>query len=96
VTRLTDNHHDRAEMASSATLANVRYEIRGQLSRRASELERMGYEILALNIGNPGHFGFRTPETMRLAIIENLGARVIGPDEVRERLGLKKRAPVTP
>jgi alanine-synthesizing transaminase len=74
VTRLTDNHHDRAEMASSATLANVRYEIRGQLSRRASELERMGYEILALNIGNPGHFGFRTPETMRLAIIENLGA----------------------
>ena len=27
-------------------------------------------------------------------IIERLGARVIGPDEVRERLGLTKRAPV--
>ena len=27
-------------------------------------------------------------------IIENLGARVIGPAEVREKLGLQKRAPV--
>ncbi|MFK7751162.1 MAG: 3-keto-5-aminohexanoate cleavage protein, partial [Sedimentitalea sp.] len=26
-------------------------------------------------------------------IIENLGARVIGPDEVRKKLGLEKRAP---
>ena len=34
----------------------------------------MGYEIIALNIGNPGLFGYRTPETMRLAMIENLGA----------------------
>jgi len=32
----------------------------------------MGYEITSLNIGNPGAFGFRTPETMRLAMIENL------------------------
>ena len=28
-----------------------------------------------------------------VTIIENLGARVIGPDEVRARLGLTKRAP---
>ena len=27
-------------------------------------------------------------------IVENLGARVIGPDEVRKKLGLTKRAPV--
>jgi alanine-synthesizing transaminase len=32
----------------------------------------MGYDIVMLNIGNPGAFGFRTPETMRLAMIENL------------------------
>ena len=56
----------------SAGLANVRYEIRGDLARRAHEMERMGYDIVPLNIGNPGVFGFRTPETMRLAIIENL------------------------
>ncbi len=58
---------------TSKTLADVKYEIRGQLAHRAAELERQGYEILSLNIGNPGLFGFRTPETMRLAIIENLG-----------------------
>ena len=58
----------------SHQLSGVRYEIRGHLARRAQELERQGYEILSLNIGNPGLFGFRTPETMRLAMIENLGA----------------------
>jgi len=56
----------------SPGLANVRYEIRGKLARRAQEMERVGYDIVSLNIGNPGAFGFRTPETMRLAIIENL------------------------
>lgn len=54
-------------------LDGVRYEIRGPLARRALELERQGYEIIKLNIGNPAQFGFRTPETMRLAMIENLG-----------------------
>lgn len=38
------------------------------------ELERQGYEIVSLNIGNPGLFGLRTPETMRLAMIENLAS----------------------
>jgi alanine-synthesizing transaminase len=56
----------------SESLKNVRYEIRGRLARRAHELERQGYEIISLNIGNPRLFGFRTPETMRLAMIENL------------------------
>ncbi len=53
-------------------LKDVRYEIRGQLANHAMELEKRGYEIISLNIGNPGLFGFRTPETMRLAMIENL------------------------
>jgi alanine-synthesizing transaminase len=56
----------------SESLRHVRYEIRGRLSRRAYEMQRQGYEIVSLNIGNPGAFGFRTPETMRLAMIENL------------------------
>jgi alanine-synthesizing transaminase len=56
----------------STALADVKYEIRGHLSARASELEHQGYEIVSLNIGNPGLFGYRTPETMRLAMIENL------------------------
>jgi aspartate/methionine/tyrosine aminotransferase len=58
---------------TSEVLRDVRYEIRGQLANRALELEKRGYEIISLNIGNPGLFGFRTPETMRLAMIENLG-----------------------
>jgi alanine-synthesizing transaminase len=56
----------------SESLRHVRYEIRGRLAHRAHELERQGYEIVSLNIGNPKAFGFRTPETMRLAMIENL------------------------
>jgi len=56
----------------SEGLRHVRYEIRGRLARRAHELERQGYEIVSLNIGNPRAFGLRTPETMRLAMIENL------------------------
>jgi alanine-synthesizing transaminase len=62
----------RTAVRASDGLANVRYEIRGKLARRALELERLGYEIVSLNIGNPYAFGFRTPETMRLAMIENL------------------------
>ena len=60
-------------IGASEGLKHVRYEIRGRLARRAHELERQGYEIVSLNIGNPRAFGLRTPETMRLAMIENLG-----------------------
>jgi len=63
-----------APYETSRRLQDVRYEIRGPLAARAHELERIGYEIVHLNIGNPGRFGFRTPETMRLAMIENLPA----------------------
>jgi alanine-synthesizing transaminase len=62
----------RKAVRPSDGLANVRYEIRGKLARRALALERLGYDIVSLNIGNPFAFGFRTPETMRLAMIENL------------------------
>jgi len=61
-----------ARTNSSDNLRGVRYEIRGQLAQRAHEMERHGYEIISMNIGNPGLFGFRTPETMRMAMIENL------------------------
>jgi alanine-synthesizing transaminase len=62
----------RHSVRPSEGLANVRYEIRGKLAHRALALERLGYDIVSLNIGNPFAFGFRTPETMRLAMIENL------------------------
>ena len=73
VTEMKRNNGRAANIKPSAALADVKYEIRGQLANRAFELEKRGYEIVSLNIGNPGLFGFRTPETMRLAMIENLG-----------------------
>ena len=63
----------RKPVTTNHILEGVRYEIRGELAARATDLERQGYEIISLNIGNPGLFGYRTPETMRLAMIENLG-----------------------
>ncbi|MGI9308077.1 MAG: aminotransferase class I/II-fold pyridoxal phosphate-dependent enzyme [Gammaproteobacteria bacterium] len=63
-----------SEFKPSDSLQDVRYEIRGNLAHRAHELERQGYEIVSLNIGNPGLFGFRTPESMRLAMIENMAS----------------------
>lgn len=64
---------NKKHIRTNAILEDVRYEIRGELAHRAHEMERKGYEIISLNIGNPGLFGYRTPETMRLAMIENLG-----------------------
>jgi len=68
----SDPSTTRPPLGTSERLAGVRYEIRGPLARRAQELERLGAEIIYLNIGNPGRFGFRTPESMRQALIENL------------------------
>ena len=62
----------KTKIKASENLHGVRYEIRGQLAQRAHEMELQGYEIISMNIGNPGLFGFRTPETMRMAMIENL------------------------
>lgn len=56
----------------ASRMDEVHYEIRGALAQRAHALEQLGHEIVYLNIGNPGVFGFRTPETMRQAVVENL------------------------
>ena len=54
-------------------LSEVRYEIRGELARRARELEAQGRKQIKLNIGNPGAFGFRAPEHLQRAITERIG-----------------------
>ena len=56
----------------SAHLADVRYEIRGALTRRARELEAAGRDIIKLNIGNPGRYGFEAPARLREAIASHL------------------------
>ncbi len=54
-------------------LSEVRYEIRGELARRARELEGQGRSLIKLNIGNPGAFGFRAPEHLQRAIADHIG-----------------------
>jgi alanine-synthesizing transaminase len=61
-------------IAAASRLAEVRYEIRGELARRALELEAQGRQIYKLNIGNPGLFGFRTPDHLREAVTAALPA----------------------
>ena len=56
----------------SAHLADVRYEIRGALTRRARELESAGLDIIKLNIGNPARYGFEAPAHLREAIASHL------------------------
>ncbi len=53
-------------------LSEVRYEIRGELAHRARELEAEGRELIKLNIGNPGAFGFRAPEHLQRAIVDHI------------------------
>ena len=53
-------------------LREVRYEIRGELARRARELEARGHQLIKLNIGNPGAFGFRAPDHLQQAITAQL------------------------
>ncbi len=53
-------------------LSEVRYEIRGELARRARELEAQGRQLIKLNIGNPGAFGFRAPEHLQRAIADHI------------------------
>lgn len=56
----------------SSRLGDVRYEIRGALSRRARELEAEGRQIVRLNIGNPGLFGFAVPAHLRATVESHL------------------------
>jgi alanine-synthesizing transaminase len=58
---------------ASSRIDAVRYEIRGELARRAAELETEGRVIAKLNIGNPGLFGFAVSDHVRTAIETNLG-----------------------
>jgi alanine-synthesizing transaminase len=53
-------------------LSQVRYEIRGELARRARDLEAQGRTLIKLNIGNPGAFGFRAPQHLQDAIARHM------------------------
>jgi len=81
----------------SAHLAEVRYEIRGALTRRARDMEAAGQPIIKLNIGNPGRYGFTTPPHLREAIGAHLTdseayGHEQGLEEAREAIVAQQRA----
>lgn len=50
----------------------VHSDIRGPLFVEAQKMIREGTDVLKLNTGNPAAFGFRAPDSVRNAIIENI------------------------
>ncbi|GAB2536670.1 aminotransferase class I/II-fold pyridoxal phosphate-dependent enzyme [Rhodanobacter koreensis] len=86
-----------ASITPSAHLADVRYEIRGALTRRARELEAAGLDIIKLNIGNPGRYGFEAPAHLREAIASHLHESEAygheqGLEAAREAIAAQQRA----
>jgi alanine-synthesizing transaminase len=73
-----------ARLKTRARLSEVRYEIRGELARRARELEAQGRTLIKLNIGNPGAFGFRAPAHLQRAI----AGRIADTDPYTHQQGL--------
>jgi len=65
-------------------LADVRYDIRGPVLRRARELEAQGHEIIKLNIGNPAPFGLFSPD----AVIERVTAAIAGSQGYSDARGI--------
>ncbi len=68
----TDGSITPGAIVPSSHLAEVRYEIRGALTRRARDMEAAGQEIIKLNIGNLSRYGFETPPNLRGAIASHL------------------------
>lgn len=78
-------------------LSQVRYEIRGELARRARDMEAQGRQLIKLNIGNPGAFGFRAPEHLQQMVVEQIGnsdpyCHQQGLPQVREVIAAKHAA----
>ncbi|REE95534.1 pyridoxal phosphate-dependent aminotransferase [Thermomonospora umbrina] len=60
------------QVTQSEKLANVCYDIRGPVLKRAKQLETEGHQVLKLHVGNPAPFGFEAPPEILQDIIRNL------------------------
>ena len=60
------------EILKSSRLDSLRYDIRGPVYEKALQLQREGYKITSLNLGNPAAFGFETPDEIIHDIIMNI------------------------
>ena len=53
-------------------MAEVRSDIRGPLYEEALRMQREGIQVMKLNTGNPGIFGFEMPDGIRRAFFAGL------------------------
>ncbi len=60
------------QFKKSTRLDELRYDIRGPVFDKAQQLQREGYKITSLNIGNPAAFGFEAPDEIIHDIIMNI------------------------
>jgi hypothetical protein len=60
------------EFKKSKKLDKVSYDIRGPIMDEANRLRDEGVNILRLNLGNPGPFGYHAPEVVTKALSDNL------------------------
>ena len=60
------------EIKKSSKLAEVCYDIRGPVLKKARLMEEEGQHIIKLNIGNPAPFGFDAPDEIIQDVIHNL------------------------
>jgi alanine-synthesizing transaminase len=56
---------------SSDKLQIIHSDIRGPVYEKAMEMRSQGIDVLRLNTGNPATFGFRMPDSVRGALLEN-------------------------
>ena len=63
-------------IAKSAKLANVGYDIRGPVLDKARQMEDEGHKIIKLNIGNVAAFGLMPPDEIVQDMIRNLPSLV--------------------
>lgn len=59
-------------LKKSSKLANVCYDIRGELLQTAVRMEAEGQRIIKLNIGNPAPFGLLPPDEIVRDVAMNL------------------------
>ena len=60
----------------SDRLAHVHSDIRGPLYVEALRMQAAGTDVLKLNTGNPGNFGFKMPQSVREALMAHLDEAV--------------------
>ncbi|MDR1496368.1 MAG: pyridoxal phosphate-dependent aminotransferase [Clostridiales Family XIII bacterium] len=60
------------EIKKTKRLDNVGYDIRGPVAEEAARMAREGVDIIALNTGNPPHFGFYAPESIEKAMSDHI------------------------